>query len=321
MGLPAKLAAVGIALEPSYGTTTAPVLQLPYSKLAPVDNNALVFDQSWRGSAVDVVSHETGTLDSQIAIGGPVQADSIGFFLAGLLGDVAFAAGSPNTFTMALKNSGTQQPPSYTVSVNDQAGLEQWAGCKVSDLSMSFSADALLTYQARLAGLASTVPGSLTMPAVGSEKVLQGWLGALKIGGSSEARLLSATLSFSRPVTAKRNATGAQAPVLQRSEALSVSGQFDVAVLTDSYRAGFLAGTATSFDLNYQTGAGASLRQLLIHCSQIGYTSAPRSYGARWVELTASFTAEGNTTDVGASGGRSPVKVTLKNAIGSGVYA
>lgn len=321
MTVPAGLAALAFALESAYGTLAAPVIGLPYSSFGPVDNNGLLFDASWRGSAVDVAGHETGVLDSAISVAGPVLPDSIGIPLAGMLGDVVFAAGSPNTHTMSVLNTGGQQPPSYTGSLSDPAGLLQWAGCKVASLKLAWDASALLKHETALVGLASSVPGALVMPAVTTEKPLPSWTGALLLGGSAETRLLSGSISLERVVTAKRNSTGAQAPWLQRSEELKVSGALEVAVLTDTYRALLLGGTTTSLDLTFSTGVGAALRSLKLHCSQAVLSAAARNYGGRWVEIGATFRAEGNTTDAGASGGRSPLKVTLKNAIGSGVYA
>jgi hypothetical protein len=50
------------------------------------------------------------------------------------------------------------------------------------------------------------------------------------------------------------------------------------------------------------------------------YESADISRGKDYVELPISFKAVANSTDVGASGGYSPIKVTLQNAITSGTY-
>jgi hypothetical protein len=63
------------------------------------------------------------------------------------------------------------------------------------------------------------------------------------------------------------------------------------------------------------------LRQVGLHCSKAFLTTVNRTYGSRWVELTVNFTTDGNTTDVGASGGYSPIKATIKNTVGAGVYA
>lgn len=320
MSAPSRLAAVALAAEPTYGTATAPTALLPWAALQPADTNTLLLDQSWRGSAAGTVGAETGVQESGLSMSGPVYADSIGHLLAGALGDLTYTAGTPGTWAMALLNSGAQQPPSYTVSLADVTGLLQWPGCKVASLQLSFNSGALLAWQAKLAGQPSIVPGSLSMPAPSAELVKPGWVGACQIGGSSEPRLLTADVTFTRQMEAKRNATGQQAPWLQRSGLLTVGGHLDVAILTDTYRATFLAGSATSLDLNFTTGAGSALRQLRVHCSQVVFTTLGRGYAGRWVDATVAFEAVANASDAGASGGLSPVKVTLQNSVGSGGY-
>ena len=320
MSAPSRLAAVALAAEPSYGTVTAPVALLPWSALQPADSNTLLLDASWRGSAAGTVGAETGVQESALSLSGPVYADSIGHLLAGALGDLSYTPGTPNLWAMALLNSGAQQPASYTVSLSDVTGLLQWPGCKVASLQLSFNSGALLAWQAKLAGQPSIGPGSLVMPAQSAESVRPGWIGACTVGGSSEPRLISADVTLTRQIEAKRNATGQQAPWLQRTGLLTVNGHIDVAILSDTYRATFLSGSSTSLDLNFQAGSGAALRQLRLHCSQVVWTTLARGYAGKWVDVTASFEAVANTSDAGASGGLSPVKVTLQNAVPSGGY-
>jgi hypothetical protein len=249
-----------------------------------------------------------------------VYADTIGYGLAGILGDVAFSAGSPNTWTMALLNSGTQQPPSYAVTVNDPVGQLVYAGCKFTSAQLTLDPAGYLTWQGKLAGLVAA-SGAASMPAPSSERPFPAWSGTVTIAGSSETRLLSADVALVRPVVAKRNVTGAQSPYLQRSDVLSVTGRLQLALASDTYRQDYVAGTAIALDLSFSTGAGAGLRQLVVHCSKAYLTGAPRDYGKKWIELGATFKADHNVTDIGASGGYSPVKITLKNAVGSGSYA
>jgi hypothetical protein len=317
--VPVQLLQVGLALETSYGVGVAPVTSLKWTQCQATDSNPLGKDQSWRGSAADCYDHEAGVLASAAQLAGPVFADSIGYLLAGILGDYVFTAGTPNSHVFALGNAGTQQPPAYTLTTREPVGGLQRAGCKLSDLTFDIDAENPLQYQAALVGLASTTTAN-TPPAVSTEKLLPSWTVAATIGGSSEPRLMSASVVFARPVDTKRNSDGTQAPWLQRSGPLAVTGDVELAITTDAYRAGFLASTTTSIDLNYQAGAGATLRQLKLHCSQVAITDLTRDYGGKWVALKFSWEAEANTSDAGVSGGKSPIKVTLKNQVGSGVY-
>jgi hypothetical protein len=318
---PTRLAQVGLVKESSYGAGGTPAMLLPVTQLQPADVVGRVDDDSWRSAPAVVFGHQVTTLESTVKLGGIVMPDSVGFLLAGILGDVAFAAGSPNTWTMALLNSGAQQPASYAVTVADPIGQLAYAGCKVSELTLAFDPDQLLAWSATLAGLASGAV-SVSMPAASSEKPIPGWVGVVKVGGVVTGQVASAEVQLSRPVVAHRTVTGAQAPWLQRSDVLAVSGKLTVVASSDSYRTQWQAGTATSLDLSFSNGvAGAGARSLTLHCSQVVLEQAPRSYGARWIEVDVTFQAEANASDVGASGGLSPIKATLKNQVGSGVYA
>jgi len=317
--VPVRLAQVGFGLEATYGTAVAPAMGFAWTQCGAVDVNALGKDQSWRGSAADCYSHETGPLSSVVKLTGPALADTLGYLLCGVLGDYTFTGGTPNTHAFALLNTGTQQPPSYAVTTKEPVGGLVRAGCKVASVKISVDAGNPITFDADLAGLASATTAN-TPPAVGAEKLLPGWGFTATIGGSSEPRLIAATVQLARPIEAKSNTDGSQAPWLQRSGALSVTGDITLAITTDAYRAGFLAGSTTSIDLNFQSGVGAALRQLKLHCSQVALTDLNRDYGGKWVELQFSWEAEANTSDAGASGGKSPIAVTLKNQVGSGVY-
>jgi hypothetical protein len=318
--IPAHLGSCGIVKESSYGAGGIPAMLIPFTSVSPPDDVGLLSDAGWRGAPADAYQDTAGPLDSTIELGGPVYADSIGYAFAGILGDVSFSAGSPNTWTMALLNSGTQQPPSYEVTVNDPIGNMQYAGCRFASVQLTFDPTGILQWKGKLAGLVSTTSAD-PMPAPSGEVPFPAWSGMVTIGGTTETRLLGADLTWARQIVAKRNVTGQQSPYLQRSDVLALTGQLTFALSSDTYHQAHLAATSTTLDLNFSKGAGAALRQLVVHCSSLYFTSSPRDYGKKWIELIATFKADHNATDVGASGGYSPSKITLKNAVGSGTYA
>lgn len=317
---PSRLAAVGIVKESLFGGGGAPALLLPQSGPSLNDDLGLAPDASWRVAPAATFGMVVATAASKLQLGGAVYPDGVGFPLAGLLGDVAFAGGSPNVWTMALLNTGAQQPPSYALVLNDPTGQVQFAGARFSDLTLAYEAAQPINYQASAAGLAGA-PTALSMPAPSSELLIGSWRSVTTIGGSIEGQTLTAQVKLARTVEAKRNVTGALAPYLQRSDVLRVTGTVSLAASTDTYRQNALAGSLTSLDIAFSYGAGAATRALQLHCSSVALTSVNRSYGARWVELDLEFEAIANATDVGASGGLSPIKATLKNAVSSGVYA
>jgi hypothetical protein len=320
MTYPSGLVVVGIAKEPAYGTATVPAMYLPVAAPGPADVHTPIPDTGWRSSAVDSYGHQPGPLEGAVALGGPVFADTIGFALAGVLGDVVSAGSNPTTHTMASLNSGEQQPPSYTITTSDPVGALAWAGSKFASVTISATADGVLTWAGQMHSQAAAAAAT---PAAAYTALSQfaGWRGVVQLGGSTEARVESLDVTLSRAVTAKRNVDGARAPWLQRSGPVSVAGQMTIIMANDTYRQQYVNGTVTSVDINYQQGAGAGAQQLRLHCSTATFTNVVRAYDSSWIELTVAWTADANTTDAGASGGQSPVKATLKNLVASGVYA
>lgn len=317
---PSVLLQCGIGKESTFGTAVAPSVFWPLSSIVPTDRAAPLPDASWRASPSTSAGHTLGPLDSLVTMIGPVYVDSIGFPLAGLLGDVAFASGSPNTWTMSVLNTGTTQPPSYTVTSSDPVGALRWPGCKFASLTFNLDAGSLATFTATAQGL-TAVPVSPYAGTPGSLLPFAGWRGVVTLGGSIDTQVVSCVVTVSRAVDPKRNTNGTQAPWLQRSAGLTVTGTATVVMSSDAYRAALAAGTTTSVDVTIAQGAGAGLQSIKLHSSLATYTAAARTYGAQYVEVGLTWIADANTTDAGASGGISPIKATLRNTVGSGTYA
>ena len=114
---------VGIAKETTKGTPVAATDFIPVAKdsLKPVDIIDPLYDQGLRGSNVMNYNYIPGRKRSNFDFGGAVFADTIGYALAGIMGDVAtVGAAAPYTHTISLKNSLTSttntQPISYTLT-------------------------------------------------------------------------------------------------------------------------------------------------------------------------------------------------------------
>lgn len=312
---------IGIAKEPSYGAATAPAFFLPWANLNPDDVHGLLPDVGWRSVPVDSVGHSPGPLAGVISVGGNAHADTIGFPIAGVLGDVVSAGSNPTTHTIALLTSGTQQPPSYSFTITDPVQPLVRPGGKFSSLNMGFTADGLLTWSADAQTLAAS-PASAAASSFGTVRAMAGWTAAVKLGGTTVTNCLSASLSIARTITAKRNPDGTQAPYLQRSEGITVSGQASLIMAVDTYRAAFQAGTQTNIDVSLSAGSGATATQIAYHCSDIVFTDADEDLSSGpYMVLNLSWKADANASDVGASGGLSPIKFTLKNQVASGTYA
>jgi Phage tail tube protein len=317
---PSDLLAASIGKEAVFGTGVAPALSIPVTDCGPADAHAPIADAAWRGAPVTSYGHAPGPLASVVQLAGPVYADAIGFPLAGVLGDLVTTVGAPNTHAIALQCAGRQQTPSYTINTADGLHCLQWAGCKFANVQLAAAGDGLLTWQATVTGLSAV---EIAAPARNYSNLapLAGWRGAVQLGGATEAMVLAMSVTLDRNIVAQRNTDGARAPYGQRPEELTASGTLALAMRADTYRQQYVNGTTTSVDLNFTQGAGGALQQVKLHASLVTLTDVHPTYGGDWVELDMAWVADANTTDIGASGGYSPIKATLKNTIGAGIYA
>lgn len=319
-GYPSDLVIVGAAKEATFGTPVAPVRSLPMFAPQFADAHHLIHDTGWRQGSAATFGHQPGPQEAAVRLGGPAFADVIGWALAGVLGDVAVVGTTaPFTYTIAGLNSGSMQPPSYTLTVSDPVGPLAFAGCRFTHLDLSAAADGLLSWQADalgLPGVAGTTPSLTATPSP-----MQGWRGVITLNGSIDATCLDFKVSLSRSVTPKRNTNGMQKAYAEFAGQVSCVGSATVLLTSDAYRALLVNGTSLAVDANWAQGAGAAAQQIKMHSSTCSLDSASRVYAGDMVEMSLAWMADANTTDAGASGGQSPVKFTVQNAVPSGTYA
>lgn len=317
---PNRLVVVGIGKESSFGTPVSAAAILPVSQPQVADNHQTIPDTGWRADPNSTYAHRLGVLSSQVQLAGPAFVDVLGWPLAGLLGDLSTSgAGAPYTHTIAAKNTGDYQPPSYTVTTDDPVGPLAFAGCRFTQFTLSAN-EGLLQWTAAALGLpgaAGSAP-ALTPPDV---PPMPGWAGTVTLNGSVEARCLDLGLTIARPATPKRNTDGSTTHYAAHSGSIVVSGNATLLLASDTYRSLYLAGTALAVDASWAQGAGAASQQITFHSSSCAFDQVSRNFVGDWVELTVAWTADANTSDAGASGGRSPIKVTLVNAVPAGTYA
>jgi hypothetical protein len=320
---PTYLTTLGVAKETVFGTPVAATFFTPVSTLTADDKLALLEDKNLRGSAVEVYNMVPGTTTGEVDFGGDVFADAIGFPLVGVLGDVTVTgATAPYSTVAAVLNTGSTQPPSYTLTATDAINARQYAGCRFSEVGLKFDGAGKLDYTAKATGFIGAVTSAPT-PSFTTVPIAAGWQGVVKLGGTTVPSIQSGEITIKRSVTPIHTVAGAQAAYNNWSGPVTCDGKLTMVMETDTYRAAYAAGTSSSLDVNFTQGTGAALTQLLVHCSSIYWTAAPPKIDTSktYIELELSFTAVANVTDKGTSNGYSPVKVTLQNAMPSGTYA
>jgi hypothetical protein len=314
-----QLSFLGIAKEVTPGTPVASSAFIPVTQITPKDSVALLDDKGFRGSQVEVYDQIAGVTSATVDFDGDVFPDTIGWPLAGVLGDVVTTGTTPVTHTFAVLNSGTGQPISYTLNDNYVAGNRQYAAARFSELSIKFSADGLLTYSAK-----ATSYGSVTAAAPTTSFTtippLVGWAGVAQIGGTTQSGLLDGEVTIKRAVTIINSVDGTQSPVQLWSGPVSVDGKATLVMEDDTVLTQYLTGAKPAIDFNFTSGVGATAVQLKLHMSKCSISAADITRGKDFIEVPITWTALANVTDIGASAGYSPIKVTVQNAVTSGTY-
>jgi len=317
---------LGIAKEVTKGTAVTPTDFIPViaSRVKPVDIIDPLYDEGLRGSNVKNYNYIPGRTRTTFDFGGAAFADTIGYSIAGLLGDVTTTgASAPYTHAISVKNNATAaadaQPTSFTVTDYYSAAVRAYAGIQVHDFSLKFSAEGLLEYDTKATGWASATASTPT-PSFSAILPTPVWQATVTIGGSSISNAVSGNLDMTRPVTPIYGISNTQNPYSVFVGSLEVTGKFTFVMEADTELTRFLTNTQPAIVLNWSAGAGATATQIQATLTKGAYVAAAIERSRDFVEITCDVNGQGNTTDAGATSGYSPIKWTLKNAKTSGTY-
>lgn len=321
---PSNLSFIGVAKETTKGTGLASTAYIPVDTFEPLDNVTYLEDKAMRGSMADVYNMVAGPIFSEISFGGPCFPDTFPWVVANLLGDLTTTVATPNSHAMAVKNSGDGQPGA--LSLTDFYGLaggtpaRRFPGCQISELGFKFTADGMLAYSAKAVGMASSQVAKPTA-SFGTIPPLAVWNGVLQIGGSTKTFIEQGEVNIKRGATPVHTVDASQAPYAIWVGPAVVDGKITCVHEDDTELTRYLNATSTALSFDWSLGAGASAVQIKAVMSKVQYKVAAIKRGKTYIETEIDFTAMANTTDVGASGGYSPCKWTVQNAIGTGIYA
>lgn len=317
---------VGIAKEVTKGTPVAPTDFIPVlaSAVKPVDVIDPLYDMGLRGSLVNSYNYIPGRTRSTFDLGGDVFPDTIGYFLAGVLGEVTTTGVSaPYTHSIALKNvtgaGADAQPISYTLTDFYGAATRAYAGIQFHDFTLNFSADGLLAYDAKGTGWLSA-SASVPTPSFSTVLPTPVWRGTVSIGGSAVTYTTTGSLSMSRPVTPIYGISNTQNPYQVFVGPLTTTGSFTFVMEDNTELTRFLTNTQPAITLNWAYGAGASAVQVSATMTKGAYVATAIDRSADYVTIAVDVNAQANTTDAGSTG-FAPIKWTLQNADASGTYA
>jgi hypothetical protein len=391
---------LGIAVESTYGTPATAVTYLPVNGAPkPNDKQKMDPDKGLRGSMGVDYGLQLGVYDTEYDFDGNIFVDTIGYPLAGILGDVAYtggtntgtattttaalvASGSPQvipvtsatgivagmvlaidggawlelvtvasvaalnvtitrpvrkdhgpsvsvqpvvapfTSTFTLFNGAQGQPPSYTLTDWYGVNGRQYPGAVFSECNIKLVADGLLTFTAKsLAQPSVSLAGVKPTAAYSTIKPLAGVLGAITFGSPltspDNVTVLTADIDIKRKVDPVHTIDGTPGPYAIFGGGLSVTGKMTVVMESDAQLLAYLNNSQPSLNINYAPAAG---QQLQFNLNNLGYTATVIGRSKDYVECDITYTGLFNSTNAGASGGYSPIKVTLQNAVAPGLY-
>lgn len=317
---------IGIAKEVTRGTAVTPTDYLPVlgSSVKPVDVIDPLYDSGLRGSNLKNYNYIPGRTRSTFDYSGAAFADTIGYAIAGVLGDVTTTGSvAPYTHAIALENGATAgadaQPTSYTITDYYAAAVRAYPGCMFSDFTLKFNADGMLEYDAKMTGFASATASTPT-PSFSTVLPTQVWQGAVTVGGTTLATAMTGEISMKRPVTVVYGISATQAPYQVFLGPLEVMGKLKFVMEADTELTRYLTNSQPAIVLNWSYGTGATALQIQATLTKGAYVAAAIDRGADLVEIGVDLQGLGNTTDAGTTAGFSPIKWTLKNAKPANTY-
>lgn len=326
----------GVAVEATVGTPVAMTATVPLT--APMkweDKPVFLTDEGQRGSMGKDYGEVVGVEYCDVsAMQGNVLPDTFGYLLANILGDVAeTGTAAPFQHVFSLLNptaaAPTAQPFTNTWThydgVTPTSGARQIPGFCLSQLVISWDyATKLLTWTAKGQGWKSVSAGTRPVQAATAIVPLASWIGQFAVGGTvgsnAVSNLETATVTINRALENEFTGNGSQNPLgIARAE-VSVETKYTFIAQDLTYYNDVLNNTEPQVQAVFTTGTGAGLQLVQIDMQQNAFTMPTPNYGkkmARW-----DITGKGvfNSTNAGASGGESPINLTLKNAVASGMY-
>jgi len=317
---------LGIAKEVTPATPVAATDFIPLSKDAfkPVDIINPLYDNGLRGSMAENYTYIQGRRHTEIDVAGPVFADTVGWWLGGILGVVdTSGAAAPYTHVISLKNAtgigADAQPTSFTLNDFYVANNRYYPGCKVTEFGMTFNSEGMLEYTARLMGHPSTTT-SVPSPSFSAVTPTAVWRGSVSIGGSSIGYATDGTINMVRKAEAIFGIDTAQGPYEIFVGALDVTGNLTFVMENDAELTRFLSNTQPALTFTWAQGAGASATSISFTVTKGAYTTATIDRSADHVTVAVDISGIANTTDAGSTAGYAPIKWTLQNADAAGIY-
>jgi Phage tail tube protein len=313
---------LGLGIEGSRGVASSSMKWIPITSPQVTPMQTFLRDEALRGSAVSVYDHIAGVRHDEYDAKGYLFPDTFPVLLRGILGgtDTITGSSAPYTHTIPLLNNNAtgSQPPSLTIQDFDGANAFQILGAQMSNLDLTFGAEAAVEWASKFTGNGYTVLGSAPSASYSpANPFVPGWDVSVSIGGSALTYIAEGSLKIERSA-APIFTMGTQTPRVNFAGPISVTGS--ITAIVDSTSDLFTTGgsayglyrnaqpmvlTLTDPVTNYATA---------LTMTKVQFTDPKRTRGKAYVQVEVSFEAQANTTDSGGTG-YAPIKSVTTNSI------
>jgi hypothetical protein len=322
---------LGLGKETTQGTIVAMSATIPVNKFQPKDKPTPLEDTSFRGSMANLAGVIQGVKVVEWSLEGPAFFDMLPWFLINILGDVTDAGATPFTHAVSLLNSGTGQPGSLTLydwqgppSASNFARI--YPGACLSELTLKGNVEtSLVMLSAKGMAWPSSVAAAPPTAATSAEPPQAGWRTKLGLAGPASGGTLVSTvgeweLTIKRALKPLYTTQGVQTPFVIFRGAVDVEGKLKFTAPADESNNMLYLLNNSQPQLQLLTDNGLTLinnRNLQIDCQLAAYIDTEIERGAEAAGYNTTFKSVMNSTNAGASGGQSPIKVTVANATAS----
>lgn len=253
--------------------------------------------------------------------------------------DAITAIINPNQHAFSLMNSGggrgqgtaSAQPSTLTITQYygpaATSGGRQFVNVVFSEVSVKWNAETeLLTYTAKAVCWASQIPASVPSATYTTAIPIASWRGVLGLagpasGGTQVVTAETGEYTFKRDAKPYFTAQGSQNPYAIPRGGLTVEWKNSFVAADESPLLYMENNTQPQHQFILTNGlSGANALGFQVDMQQAAFTEAKPNYGKEVIGFDCTGGTVYNTTNAGYTGGLSPAKVTLTNAIASGSY-
>lgn len=319
---PGARSAYGVGKEVTPGTAVSAARFPPFSKFDPSDKIDALIDDGYRGSMASEYGNIQGPAVAEGSFSGGAFYDTVGDWLYNILGDYAVGAPVSSVYphTFGLLNSGTGQPVTHTLLDSSQlpasVGVRVYPYACLSELTIAGNAEGLCTIDGKFTSNPSAVGGGAMTNTPTTELAQPAWRSTATIAGAGAPNLSEWTVTISRELMVAHTADGTQGPYVIGRGPVTVAGKLSLIALDETpLITGLMTNQQPALAITVNNGlATTALRELVLTMTKSAYQTADlqRNTLLGW---DVPFKAIANSTDAAASGGLSPIKAVLKNAL------